>query len=43
LEWARHGARQRQRAAKAAKMTGGKDNETWTGEIKRETDSLTSG
>jgi dihydropyrimidine dehydrogenase (NADP+) len=34
---------ERQRAAKAAKVTGGKDNETWKGEIKRETDSLTSG
>ncbi|MFY0577388.1 NAD-dependent dihydropyrimidine dehydrogenase subunit PreA [Cystobacter fuscus] len=33
---------ERQRAAKAAKVTGGKDNETWKGEIKRETDSLTS-
>ncbi|HLL54060.1 MAG TPA: NAD-dependent dihydropyrimidine dehydrogenase subunit PreA [Myxococcaceae bacterium] len=33
---------ERQRAAKAAKVGAGKDNETWKGEIKRETDSLTN-
>jgi dihydroorotate dehydrogenase subfamily 1 len=33
---------ERQRAAKAAKVGAGKDNETWQGEIKNETDSLTS-
>jgi len=32
---------ERQRAAKAAKVGAGKDAETWKGEIKRETDSLT--
>ncbi len=32
---------ERQRAAKAAKTGGNKDAETWKGEIKRETDSLT--
>ena len=32
---------ERQRAAKAAKVGGGKDAETWKGEIKRETESLT--
>lgn len=33
---------ERQRAAKAAKVSGGKDAETWKGEIKKETDGLTS-
>lgn len=33
---------ERQRAAKAAKVGSGKDADTWKGEIKRETDSLTS-
>ncbi len=33
---------ERQRAAKAAKVGHGKDHETWKGEIKKETDSLTS-
>ena len=32
----------RQKAAKAAKVGSAKDNETWKGEIKQETDSLTS-
>jgi dihydroorotate dehydrogenase subfamily 1 len=32
---------ERQRAAKAAKVGAGKDAETWKGEIKRETESLT--
>jgi dihydroorotate dehydrogenase subfamily 1 len=34
---------ERQRAAKAAKVGGGRDNETWKGEIKKETESLTNG
>lgn len=34
---------ERQKAAKAAKVGAAKDNETWKGEIKRETDSLTNG
>lgn len=33
---------ERQRAAKAAKVGAGKDAETWKGEIKKETDALTS-
>lgn len=33
---------ERQRAAKAAKVGNAKDNETWKGEIKKETDSLTT-
>ena len=33
---------ERQRAAKAAKVGAGKDAETWKGEIKKETDGLTS-
>jgi dihydroorotate dehydrogenase subfamily 1 len=33
---------ERQRAAKAAKVGGAKDAETWKGEIRRETDSLTN-
>jgi len=33
---------ERQRAAKAAKVGGGKDAETWKGEIRKETDALTS-
>jgi dihydroorotate dehydrogenase subfamily 1 len=33
---------ERQRAAKAAKVGAGRDAETWKGEIKKETDSLTS-
>lgn len=33
---------ERQRRAKAAKVGSGKDAETWKGEIRRETDSLTS-
>ncbi|MGQ0507586.1 MAG: NAD-dependent dihydropyrimidine dehydrogenase subunit PreA [Myxococcaceae bacterium] len=32
----------RQRTAKAARVGGAKDHETWKGEIKKETDSLTS-
>jgi dihydroorotate dehydrogenase len=34
---------ERQRAAKAARVGAAKDNETWKGEIKKETDALTSG
>jgi dihydroorotate dehydrogenase subfamily 1 len=33
---------ERQRASKAAKVGAAKDNETWKGEIKRETDALTT-
>ncbi len=35
-----HDLVERQRAAKAAKVGAGKDHETWKGEIKKETDSL---